>query len=61
MSTEAKIQLTSTKLGTLWMEYRSLSGRIRFYDFFKDKTIDKEAQNLLTTVSTEMQIYKMKL
>jgi len=55
MTTEAKIQLTSTELGTLWMEYRSLSGRISFYDFFKDKTIDKEAQTLLTNVITEMQ------
>ncbi|MCB2292793.1 DUF3231 family protein [Clostridium algoriphilum] len=54
MTTEAKIQLTSTELGTLWMEYISLSGRIRFYDSFKDKTIDKEAQYILTTVGTEM-------
>ena len=47
MTTEAKIQLTSTELGTLWMEYRSLSGRISFYDSFKDKTIDKEGSNLI--------------
>ncbi|MBU3181858.1 DUF3231 family protein [Clostridium psychrophilum] len=54
MTTEGKIQLTSTELGTLWMEYNSLSGRIGFYDCSKDKTIEKEAQNLLITVTTEM-------
>ncbi|MGH4049808.1 MAG: DUF3231 family protein [Clostridium sp.] len=55
MTTEAKIQLTSTELGTLWMEYISISGRVSFYNYFKGKTIDKEAQNLLTNVATEMQ------
>jgi len=48
MSTEAKKQLTSSELGTLWMTYIAASARLIVYDFFKDKTIDKEAQNMLT-------------
>jgi len=48
MTTEAKVQLTSSELGSLWMVYESTSARLKMYDFFKDKTIDKEAQNLLT-------------
>ena len=58
MTTEAKIQLTSTELGTLWMAYISMSGRVMMYDFFKDKTIDKEAQNILTNIVTEGQNIK---
>jgi hypothetical protein len=46
MTTEAKIQLTSTELGTVWMSYISLSARLLIYDIFKDKTIDKDAQNI---------------
>jgi len=41
MTTEAKIQITSSELGTLWMGYVSLSARIMFYDVFNNKTIDK--------------------
>jgi len=58
MTTEAKIRLTSTELGTLWMGYISLSSRIIIYDLFKDKTIDKEAQSILTNVVTEGQNIK---
>jgi hypothetical protein len=54
MTTEAKIQLTSTELGTLWMEYTSLSARIGFYDCCTNKTIEEEAKNMLTTVTTEI-------
>ncbi|MBU3180861.1 DUF3231 family protein [Clostridium psychrophilum] len=49
MTTEAKIQLTSSELGTLWMTYISKSARLIIFDLFKDKTIDKEAQNILST------------
>ena len=49
MTTEAKIQLTSSELGTLWMTYISKSARLIIVDLFKDKTIDKEAQNILST------------
>ena len=58
MSTEAKIQLTSTELGTLWMTYISKSARLMIYDVFKDKTINKEAQNILTDYITESQNIK---
>ena len=44
MTTEAKIQLTSTELGTLWMSYFARSSIILMCDLFKDKTIEKEAQ-----------------
>ncbi|MCB2295794.1 DUF3231 family protein, partial [Clostridium algoriphilum] len=55
MTTEAKIQLTSSELGTLWMTYISKSARLIIFDLFKDKTIDKEAQNILSTYITEGQ------
>ena len=55
MTTEAKIQLTSSELGTIWMTYISTSAKLVVYDFFKDKTIDKEAQNILTGYITENQ------
>ena len=47
MTTEAKIQLTSTELGTLWINYISLSARMIVYDSFKNIIIDKEAQSIL--------------
>ncbi len=53
MTTEAKIQLTSSELGTLWMTYISISARIIMYDFFAIKTIDKKAQNILNSNITE--------
>ena len=56
MTTEAKIQLTSSELGTLWMTYISTSARLIIYDFFKNKTIDKEAQNILTCISLKHKI-----
>jgi len=58
MTTEAKIQLTSTELGSLWMIYISISARLIMLDYFKDKTIDKEAQNILTTYISEGQTIK---
>ena len=47
MTTEAKIQLTSTELGTLWMTYISLSARLIIDDLLKDKTIDEEAKGII--------------
>ena len=61
MTTEAKIQLTSTELGTLWMTYQSVSAILVKCELLKDKTIDKEAQNILTTFITEGQIIKDKV
>ena len=55
MTTEAKIQLTSTELGTLWMSYQTISATIIICDLFKDKVIDKDAQNILTTGVVERQ------
>ena len=53
MTTEAKIQLTSSELGTLWMGYVSISARIMFYDVFKNKTIDEEARNIITDIMND--------
>lgn len=58
MTTEAKIQLTSTELGTLWMTYQSTSASLVLYDLMKDKTIDKEAQNILSSYISEGQKIK---
>ncbi len=58
MTTEAKIQLTSTELGSLWMIYISTSARLIMFDYFKDKTIDKEAQNILSSYISEGQTIK---
>jgi hypothetical protein len=58
MTTEAKIQLTSTELGTLWMTYQSTSASLKLFDLFKEKTIDKEAQNILSDYTTECQNIK---
>ena len=58
MTTEARIQLTSTELGSLWMIYLSTSARLIMFDYFKDKTIDKEAQNILTAYISEGQTIK---
>ncbi|MFT5871698.1 MAG: hypothetical protein ACI8WT_000618 [Clostridium sp.] len=53
MTTEAKIQLTSTELGTLWMSYQTISAAIITCDLFKDKIIDKDAKNMLTSYVAE--------
>ena len=54
MTTEAKIQLTSTEIGTLWMTYIFTTGRLMMNDSLALTTIDKEAQNILTSNSTDM-------
>lgn len=61
MTTEAKIQLTSTELGTIWMTYQSTSASILLFDLFKEKTIDKEAQSILSDYVTECKNIKDKL
>jgi len=58
MTTEAKIQITSSELGALWMGYVSLSARIMFYDVFKNKTIDEEARTIITDLMNEVQNVK---
>jgi hypothetical protein len=58
MTTEAKIQLTSSELGTLWMTYQSTSASLLMHDLMKEKTIDKEAQNILTSYINEAQNVK---
>ena len=61
MTTEAKIQLTSSELGTLWMTYQSACATLIKCEFMKDKIIDKEAQNILTNYITEGQSVKDKI
>lgn len=55
MTTEAKIQLSSTELGNLWMAYISKSAMLMMNEIFKDKTIDSEAKNILTSNITDAQ------
>jgi hypothetical protein len=58
MTSEAKIKLTSTELGTLWMTYQSTTASLILYDLIKDKTFDKEAQNILTSYISDGQEIK---
>jgi hypothetical protein len=60
MTTEARIQLTSTELGTIWMTYQSTSASLVMFDLFKEKTINKEAQNILADYIVECQDIKNK-
>lgn len=61
MTTEAKIQLTSSELGALWMTYQSSSASLLVYDLMKEKTIDKEAQNILSSFISEAQNVKSEI
>ena len=61
MTTEAKIQLTSSELGTLWRTYISQCATLAKCESMKNKTIDKEAQNILTSYITDGQIIKDKI
>ena len=58
MTTEAKIQLTSSELGTLWMTYIAISARLIIFDTIKNKTIDKKAQNIISAYITDAQSIK---
>jgi hypothetical protein len=53
MTTEAKVQLTSSEVGTLWKMYMELSEELLVNDFLKDKTIDNEAKSIITSYITE--------
>jgi hypothetical protein len=53
MTTEARVQITSSEVGTLWKIYMELSEEILVHDFFNDKTIDNEAKNIITSYITE--------
>jgi len=61
MTTEAKIQITSSELGSLWMTYMSTSADLVVFDLFKSKVIDKEAQNILSDYIIEAQNIKNKI
>jgi len=58
MTTEAKIQITSSELGAVWMGYVSLSARIMFYTVFKNNTIDEEARTIIADLMNEVQNVK---
>ena len=58
MTTETKVQLTSTELGTLWMTYLGKSAGVLMHGLFRDKTIDKEAKSIIATYITEVQNIK---
>ena len=58
MTTEAIIKVTSSELGSLWMTYQSASAILILSDLFKSKTIDKEAQDILSSYIIEEQNIK---
>ena len=58
MTTEARIQLTSTELGTLWMTYVSTCATLSKCESMKVRTIDKEAQDIIMTYITDGHIVK---
>ena len=58
MTNEAKIHITSSELGSLWMIYIGKSAGLLISDLFKGKTIDKGAQSILTDFITEAQNMK---
>ena len=55
MTTEAKIQLTSTELGRLWMTYQIKSAMSVLIGQFIDNTIDAEAKSILDSSVIESQ------
>jgi len=55
MTTEAKIQLTSTELGRLWMTYQIKSAMLVLIGQFRDSTIDAEAKSILDSSIIESQ------
>ena len=61
MTTEAKIKLTSSEIGSLWKGYIALSARIMFYNIFKNNTIDEEARNIITDIINVAQNIKNEL
>ena len=61
MTTEAKNQISSTELGSLWMLYQTKSATFSLFDLVKERTIDKEAQNILSNYTTESQNIENKI
>jgi len=55
MTTEAKIQLTSTELGRLWMTYQIKLGMLKIFEKFRDTTLDAEAKSILDSSTIENQ------
>jgi len=55
MTTEAKIQLTSTELGRLWMTYQIKTSMLVVFKQFRDTTIDEEAKSILNSSVIENQ------
>ena len=55
MTTEAKIQLTSTEIGRLWMTYQIKSAMSVLIRQFRDSTIDAEAKSILDSSVIESQ------
>ena len=49
MTTEAKIQLTSTELGRLWMTYQIKTAMLEIFKQFRESTIDAEAKDILNS------------
>ena len=58
MTTQAKIKISSSELGTLWMTYASISAKLMLFDLFKSKTIDKDAKDILSSFITDIQNIK---
>jgi len=55
MSIEAKIQITSTEIGRLWMTYQIKTAMLAIFKQFRDSTIDKEAKSILNSCVIEDQ------
>ncbi|WP_291637923.1 DUF3231 family protein [Clostridium sp.] len=55
MTTEAKIQLTSTELGRLWMTYQIKTAMLEIFKQFRESTIDVEAKDILNSSVIESQ------
>ncbi len=60
MTTESKIQLSSTELGTIWMAYQTTSASLMLFSLLKEKTIDQESQKIITDFIAECQNIKNK-
>jgi len=55
MTTEAKIQLTSTEIGRLWMTYQIKTAMLEIFKQFRESTIDVEAKDILNSSVIENQ------
>jgi len=55
VTTEAKIQLTSTELGRLWMTYQIKSAMQILFGQFRDSTVNPEAKGIIDSSVIESQ------